>query len=209
MSGLPTGEALRIIRAFGYFSHLANIAEDQHHIRRTRAYAMAEAPPRRGTMAYALARARRTPASRASSSQALLRPRAVRPGADRASDRGAAQEHRSTARWRSPACSTSATASSSRRRSWPPTAGALRRNVLTLWQTSLLRRTRLRVHRRGRQRAGLLRPHLPRALPELLRRPRGRSALDPAWQDSTCRPSCAWAAGSAATATAIRSSPPR
>src|SRR5436190_656177 len=57
MSGLPTGEALRIIRAFGYFSHLANLAEDQHHIRRTRAYAMAEAPPRRGTMAYALARA--------------------------------------------------------------------------------------------------------------------------------------------------------
>ena len=26
-----------IVRAFSYFSHLANIAEDQHHIRRTRA----------------------------------------------------------------------------------------------------------------------------------------------------------------------------
>src|SRR5258708_38304114 len=64
MSGLPTGEALRIIRAFGYFSHLANLAEDQHHIRRTRAYAMAEAPPRRGTMAYALARARNAGLSR-------------------------------------------------------------------------------------------------------------------------------------------------
>ena len=36
-------EATRIIRAFGYFSHLANIAEDQHHIRRTRAHALAEA----------------------------------------------------------------------------------------------------------------------------------------------------------------------
>src|SRR3954452_969874 len=47
MSGLPTREAIRIIRAFGYFSHLANLAEDQHHIRRTRAYAMAEAPARR------------------------------------------------------------------------------------------------------------------------------------------------------------------
>ena len=57
MSGLPTDQALRIIRAFGYFSHLANIAEDQHHIRRTRAYAMADAPPRPGTMAYALERA--------------------------------------------------------------------------------------------------------------------------------------------------------
>ena len=27
-------EAILIIRAFGFFSHLANIAEDQHHIRR-------------------------------------------------------------------------------------------------------------------------------------------------------------------------------
>src|ERR1700756_5376268 len=57
MSGLPTDTAIKIIRAFGYFSHLANLAEDQHHIRRTRAYALENAPPRRGTMAYALARA--------------------------------------------------------------------------------------------------------------------------------------------------------
>src|SRR5262245_26195993 len=64
MSGLPTGEAIQIIRAFGYFSHLANLAEDQHHIRRTRAYAMAEAPPRRGSMAYALSRARNAGLSR-------------------------------------------------------------------------------------------------------------------------------------------------
>src|SRR6266851_6924827 len=58
MSSLPTDRAIRIIRAFGYFSHLANIAEDQHHIRRTRAYAMAAAAPRPGTMAYALAHAK-------------------------------------------------------------------------------------------------------------------------------------------------------
>src|SRR6478752_1702401 len=56
MSGLPTDTAIRIIRAFGYFSHLANLAEDQHHIRRTRAYEMQGAPPRRGTMAHALSR---------------------------------------------------------------------------------------------------------------------------------------------------------
>ena len=55
---LPTEQAIRIIRAFGYFSHLANIAEDQHHIRRTRAHAMANSAPREGTMAHALARAR-------------------------------------------------------------------------------------------------------------------------------------------------------
>src|SRR3954468_2795150 len=58
MSGLPTDRAIRIIRAFAQFSHLANLAEDQHHIRRTRAYVMAKAPPRPGTMGYALGRAR-------------------------------------------------------------------------------------------------------------------------------------------------------
>ncbi|MBM3561137.1 MAG: phosphoenolpyruvate carboxylase, partial [Alphaproteobacteria bacterium] len=64
MSGLPSDRAIRIIRAFGYFSHLANIAEDQHHIRRTRAYAMASAAPRAGTMAHALERARAAGVSR-------------------------------------------------------------------------------------------------------------------------------------------------
>src|SRR5258708_30359020 len=58
ISELPDDRAIRIIRAFGYFSHLANIAEDQHHIRRSRAYAMAAAAPRPGTMAYALAHAK-------------------------------------------------------------------------------------------------------------------------------------------------------
>jgi Phosphoenolpyruvate carboxylase len=50
--------AVQIIRAFSYFSHLANLAEDQHHIRRIRAHAMAKSPPREGTMAHALARAK-------------------------------------------------------------------------------------------------------------------------------------------------------
>jgi phosphoenolpyruvate carboxylase len=64
MSSLPTDRALSIIRAFGYFSHLANIAEDQHHIRRTRAYAKAEAP-----MPWA---APARPGSRASNCRASL-----------------------------------------------------------------------------------------------------------------------------------------
>src|SRR5712675_114694 len=58
LNSLPPAQALQIIRAFGFFSHLANIAEDQHHIRRTRAHALSAGPPRDGTMARALARAR-------------------------------------------------------------------------------------------------------------------------------------------------------
>ena len=39
LNGLSRLEAIHIIRAYGFFSHLANIAEDQHHIRRIRAHA--------------------------------------------------------------------------------------------------------------------------------------------------------------------------
>ncbi len=56
LNGLSPGEATQIIRAFSFFSHLANIAEDQHHIRRTRAHALAASTPREGSIAYALAR---------------------------------------------------------------------------------------------------------------------------------------------------------
>ena len=51
---LSPEQAVEIIRAFSYFSHLANIAEDQHHIRRTRSHAIAGTPPREGTIARAL-----------------------------------------------------------------------------------------------------------------------------------------------------------
>ena len=38
LAALSDNEANRITRAFGYFSALANIAEDHHHTRRWRAY---------------------------------------------------------------------------------------------------------------------------------------------------------------------------
>nr|WP_284155503.1 phosphoenolpyruvate carboxylase [Sulfuricystis multivorans] len=46
-----------VVRAFSYFSHLANIAEDQHHIRRARAHRLSGSPPRAGSIAHAMARA--------------------------------------------------------------------------------------------------------------------------------------------------------
>ena len=57
LAELSPEQAPRLVRAATYFSHLANIAEDQHHIRRTRAHTLAGSPPRAGTMASALARA--------------------------------------------------------------------------------------------------------------------------------------------------------
>src|SRR5262249_47699456 len=58
LNGLSHAQAMHIIRAYGFFSHLANIAEDQHRIRRTRAHALLAAAPRQGSMAHALTRAR-------------------------------------------------------------------------------------------------------------------------------------------------------
>ena len=84
---------------------------------------------------------------------------------------------------------------------------ALRAAVLTLWQTSILRRKRLRAVDEINN--GLLYydttflselPRLYAALEDMLR------ADDPAWDSVEYPRSSAWGAGSAATATAIRSS---
>ena len=51
---LSLEETISVVRAFSYFSHLANIAEDQHHNRRRRAHLMAGSPAKAGSIANAL-----------------------------------------------------------------------------------------------------------------------------------------------------------
>jgi phosphoenolpyruvate carboxylase len=53
LDGLTRGETIHIVRAFSYFSRLANIAEDQHHITRARAHA-GEGGARPGTLRCAI-----------------------------------------------------------------------------------------------------------------------------------------------------------
>ena len=48
--------AISVVRAFSFFSQLANIAEDLHHNRRRRAHLMAGSPLQEGSFALALAR---------------------------------------------------------------------------------------------------------------------------------------------------------
>ncbi len=57
LDSLSHDQAIEVVRAFSYFSHLANIAEDQHHIRRSRAHLLARSSPREGSMAHALVQA--------------------------------------------------------------------------------------------------------------------------------------------------------
>ena len=58
LDSLDADQTLTIVRAFSYFSHLANIAEDQHHIRRNRAHVRLGSQARPGSLGYALKRAR-------------------------------------------------------------------------------------------------------------------------------------------------------
>jgi phosphoenolpyruvate carboxylase len=48
---LTREQTISVVRAFTYFSHLANIAEDQHHIRRRRAHLLAGSAPQPGSIA--------------------------------------------------------------------------------------------------------------------------------------------------------------
>ncbi len=57
LEGLNPAQAVEVVRAFSYFSHLANMAEDQHHIRRTRYHEIHGSEPRNGSMKKAFARA--------------------------------------------------------------------------------------------------------------------------------------------------------
>ncbi len=51
---LPRDTTQVVVRAFSYFLQLANIAEDEHHIRRRRAHDLAGSPPREGSLVFAL-----------------------------------------------------------------------------------------------------------------------------------------------------------
>ncbi len=143
LSSLPPEQTIRIIRAFGYFSHLANLAEDQHHIRRTRAHAMAASAPREGTMVYALARARDAGVARARLQaffdSALISPVLTAHPTEvrRKSSIDREMEVAQLLAERDRMLFTPDELAANRK--------ALRRAVLTLWQTSVLRKTRLRV----------------------------------------------------------------
>jgi len=58
LDALDIEQTLHVVRAFSYFSHLLNIAEDVQQHRRRHAHAEAAAPPRPGSVVHALARAR-------------------------------------------------------------------------------------------------------------------------------------------------------
>ena len=174
LDSLNADQTLAIVRAFSYFSHLANIAEDQHHIRRNRAHAIAGSAPRPGSLAYAFQRTREMGVEPGALAR-LLRSRAGEPGADRPSDRSAAQEHAHPRARDRRDCSTSANALDGDEAELALNEEQLRRAVLILWRTNMLRQTRLKVIDEVANGLSYLRLHVLPRVAAPLRRDRGQA----------------------------------
>src|SRR6195256_5331104 len=143
LDSMSISETVRIVRAFSYFSHLANIAEDQNNIRQMRARSTAGGPPRPGSLALTLSHAqaagfkgadlRKFFAEALVSPVLTAHPTEVRRKStiDREMEIAALLDRRE------------------RVQLTPQEIEAddeqLRREVLTLWKTNLLRRTKLTV----------------------------------------------------------------
>jgi phosphoenolpyruvate carboxylase len=143
LDSMSISQTVRIVRAFSYFSHLANIAEDQNNIRQTRARSSVAGTPRPGTLALTLSHARAAGFSGADLrkffAEALVSP--------------VLTAHPTEVRRKSTIDREMEIAALLDRRErvqlTPEEAEAsdeqLRRAVLTLWKTNLLRRTKLTV----------------------------------------------------------------
>jgi phosphoenolpyruvate carboxylase len=142
LDSMSTSETVRIVRAFSYFSHLANIAEDQNNIRQMRARSAANGGGS-GVLAETLAHAKAAgigaDALRSFFKTALVSPVLTAHPTEvrRKSTMDREMEVAGLLDRRERVALTAEEADASDEQ--------LRREVLTLWQTNLLRRTKLTV----------------------------------------------------------------
>ncbi|MGJ3264568.1 MAG: phosphoenolpyruvate carboxylase [Salinarimonas sp.] len=143
LDALSRDSSLQIIRAFSYFSHLANLAEDQHRQRRSRAHAKARSAPRDGTLARTIALCKEAGIGRGAL-EALFEGAEISP---------VLTAHPTEVRRKSTIDREMEVARLLKARDTglltpeelAENEEAMRRNVLALWQTSILRGVRLRV----------------------------------------------------------------
>jgi phosphoenolpyruvate carboxylase len=140
---LSTDDTMIVVRAFSFFSHLANIAEDLHRIRRTRAHQISGSAPRAGSLPYALERAGEAGVAPAAMARffddALIVPvlTAHPTEVQRKSVLDTERKIAGLLEYRDRTLLTPEESAA--------TDEAVRRNVLALWQTRMLRRQRLAV----------------------------------------------------------------
>ncbi|MET4039581.1 phosphoenolpyruvate carboxylase [Bradyrhizobium sp. RT6a] len=139
LDSMSTSETVRIVRAFSYFSHLANIAEDQNNIRQMRANKGGGSGVLAETLAHARAAGIGADALRNFFKSALVSPVLTAHPTEvrRKSTMDREMEVAGLLDRRERVALTADEAAASDEQ--------LRREVLTLWQTNLLRRTKLTV----------------------------------------------------------------
>lgn len=143
LNKLSIEQAVLVLRAYSYFLQLANIAEDQHHIRRNRFHDITGSLPRSGTMANALAKVKNENVT-AEQLDHFFKTAIVSP---------VLTAHPSEVRRKSTMRREMAIADLLEKRErvdWTKKEidaldKALRREVLTIWQTDILRRTKLQI----------------------------------------------------------------
>jgi phosphoenolpyruvate carboxylase len=191
-----------VIRAFTYFSHLANLAEDRHHIRRRQVHERA-GDTQEGSIEVALARLRWAGIHPRAVSQTLAHsylspvltahPTEVQRKSILDAERDLARLLTERDEIRARTLPRDALAP----RELAANEAQMRARVLQLWQTRLLRFTKLTGGRRDRDL-----PQLLRRPPSCARSPSCTRSWRTNWATTRWATSCAWASGSAATATA-------
>jgi len=185
LASLSAEATVSVIRAFTYFSHLANLAEDRHHIRR-RAIHERAGDTQEGSLHMALSRLKAAGIAPKSIVQTLAHshvspvltahPTEVQRKSILDAERGIAQllGLRDDIKSRSALHASSKTPDALAARELAANEMQLRARVLQLWQTRLLRFTKLTVSDEIEKRAELLRIHVLERNPQALCRPRSR-----------------------------------
>jgi phosphoenolpyruvate carboxylase len=143
LSALPLPDALHVIRAFGYFSLLVNIAEDVHTNRRRRHHRRAGSPQQSGSLAHSADRIRASGVGPGEVAAALARLRVVPVLTAHPTEvqrKTVLESQRDIARLL--ADEQRGQLDRDERDAWEHD---LRRVVLRLWQTAVLRLSKLRV----------------------------------------------------------------
>jgi phosphoenolpyruvate carboxylase len=206
LNDLSIADTLDVVRAFSYFSHLANIAEDVHQNRRRRAHALAGSGPQRGSIADALDRiaAQGTPAQAIARfvADALVSPvlTAHPTEVQRKSILDCEREIVRLLQWRDRVALTPEETTEFE--------SGLYRQVLALWQTAMIRLSKLKVKTRSTTALLIIATRFFSRCHGSLSR--SRAACPPTGEDGASRRRCCGRdPGSAAIATAIRSSLPK
>ena len=183
---LPPDRTNRVVRAFSYFSHLANLAEDQHLIRSARAHVRTESAPREGSLAFSLQRA----LAAGIGVEQLEQFFAVAQACPVLTAHPTEVQRKSIldCRWKIMRLLDERDRTESSPEEQADHAEALRRAVLRLWQTRMLRRAKLSVMDEVSNALSYYETTFLRELPRLYNALEDRLAAIPGWKPAGLPP---------------------